>query len=177
MHALSLTYVHSDAFDRVRSDVYDAVLPFLPILTWNTPHTSQLLTATFVSLLMFTPIVIFIPLRPTLLFAGLVPLVITHPVSLRILPALLRSVSRWLRGRAERLINNDNLETRHWHSDKREVELWENERWSPSSGWSKSHLNNGERKAWTIGHGGWCDIVSYGDDDVRFVPTVSCRFL
>ena len=156
--------------------MYDAALPFVPILTWNTPHTSQLLTITCVSLLMVTPIVIFVPLRPTLLVAGLAPFLITHPVSLRILPTLLHPLGRSLRWRVERLIDNNNLERRHWYSDKREVELWENERWSASSGWSKSILKVGERKAWTIGHDGWCSIVSYDDGDVRFVSMLYYRY-
>lgn len=169
---LALTFLILIPFVDARSDMHDAALPFLPILTWNTPHTSQLLTATCISLLILAPIVIFIPLRPTLLVAGLAPLLITHPVSLRILPALLYSFSRRLRWRAERLIDNDNLEQRHWHSDKHEVELWENERWSPNSGWSKSILKVVERKAWTTGPGPWCNIASYSDGDVKSVPHI-----
>ncbi|KAF8514786.1 integral peroxisomal membrane peroxin-domain-containing protein [Gautieria morchelliformis] len=151
------------------SDLYDAVLPFLPILTWNTPHTSQLLTVTCVSLLPLFPLVLSIPLRPTLLFVGLGPLFITHPFSLRILPALLRPLTRGLQWRAQRIIDNDNLAKRHWHANKCDIELWENERWSPTSGWSKCTLKAGERRAWTIDRGGWCDIVSDGDGDVRNV--------
>ena len=75
--------------------------------------------------------------------------------------------------RAQRFIDNDNLAQRHWYSDKREVELWENERWSPMNGWSKVNLKVDERKAWT-GGGEWCDIVSDGDGDVRSAAALSC---
>jgi hypothetical protein len=165
--ALPCPHFHSAG--RCRSDLYDAALPFLPILTWNTPHTSQLLTVTCISSLILFSLVLFIPLRPTLLFIGLGPLFVTHPLSLRILPALLRPFTRALQWRAQRIIDNDNLAERHWHASKREVELWENERWSPTSGWSKTTLKVGERMAWTIDRGGWCDIVSDGDGHVRSV--------
>lgn len=104
-----------------------------------------------------------------MLFVGLVPFVVTHPFSLRILPTLLHPLSRTLQCRAQRLIDNDNLARRHWYSDIHEIELMENERWSSTNGWSKSTLKIDERKAWTIGRDGWCDIVSDDHGDVRSV--------
>ena len=32
-----------------------------------------------------------------------------------------------------RWIDDDKLEDRHWGAEMREVELWENEKWAPSS--------------------------------------------
>jgi hypothetical protein len=100
---------------------------------------------------------------------GLVPFVVTHPLPLRFLPALLQPLTRTLQSRAQRFIDNDNLSEQHWFADMREVELWENERWTVNTGWSKSGLKPGERKPWTRGRDGWSDVIAGGDGDVRSV--------
>ena len=66
-----------------------------------------------------------------------------------------------------------------------EVELWENERWSPpnngtmsptevestmlTAGWGKANLKHGERKGWTRGKDGWSAVAEDGSGDVRSV--------
>lgn len=62
-------------------------------------------------------------------------------------------------------------------ADMRDVELWENERWTASTGWSKSALKTGERKPWTRGRDGWSDVVVGGDGDVRSVQIVLQQLL
>ncbi|KAF8585103.1 hypothetical protein K439DRAFT_1653004 [Ramaria rubella] len=146
------------------SDLYDSALPYVPILTWTTPYTSHLLTFLCVSLMFLAPIAIFLPLRPTLLFLGIAPLLITHPLSLRILPAMFNRSLPTLQSRAQALVDNDNLTKQHWFSDKHSIELWESERWSMNCGWSKLALRLGEYKPWTSGRDGWCDIISQSDD-------------
>ncbi|KIM71444.1 hypothetical protein PILCRDRAFT_17074 [Piloderma croceum F 1598] len=54
---------------------------------------------------------------------------------------------RWsfksIRALAARVMDDDRLEDRHWNTEMREVELWENERWSPTgSSSSATTLSN-----------------------------------
>jgi hypothetical protein len=113
-----------------------------------------------------------IPLRPLFLIGGLVPFAFTHPFVQRTLPLLLStlSLSYW-RARLTRLIDDDRLKDRHWQSELREVELFENERWVPgeSAGWSKANLKSGERVAWTRGRDGWTGVAANGAGDIRSV--------
>ncbi|PFH47925.1 hypothetical protein AMATHDRAFT_6307 [Amanita thiersii Skay4041] len=87
-----------------------------------------------------------------------------------------------LKAVAQRILDNDKLTDVCWHAEMREVELWENERYvgppitestssssilssSPQKsklaagkskgGWSKAHLRQGERGAWTRRRDGW----------------------
>lgn len=70
--------------------------------------------------------------------------------------------------RMARIVDDDRLEDRHWRSELREVELWENERYSDKDkGFSKASLRPGERKAWTRGRDGWSDEGPDGNGDVR----------
>ena len=103
-----------------------------------------------------------------------------------------------------RVLDDDKLEDKHWRAELRQVEVFENERWDPSSreasgsaassasglggssfigpqspgthdntsagggkpyrtGWGKSNLKSGERKAWTRGRDGWSGIAEGGD--------------
>lgn len=82
-----------------------------------------------------------------------------------------------------RLVDNDRLEDKHWRSELREVELWENERWVAGSGdenaaldagWSKANLRPVERKAWTRGRDGWSGVADDGSGDVRSVSVLCC---
>jgi hypothetical protein len=71
-----------------------------------------------------------------------------------------------------RLIDDDKLKDRHWQSELREVELFENERWFPgdeSTGWSKANLKSSERVAWTRGRDGWTGLALDGIGDIRSV--------
>ena len=84
-----------------------------------------------------------------------------------------------------RVMDDDRLEDRVWNSELREVELWENERWSASGsgdvdgggsgsgGWGKTYLRGGaERSAWTRGRDGWSGVLEDGNGDVRSVFSV-----
>ena len=43
-----------------------------------------------------------------------------------------RWTSKSIRARAVRAMDDDRLEDKHWNTEMREVELWENERWNPT---------------------------------------------
>lgn len=177
------------------SDFHDAVLPVVPHLTHGSPYTSIILTLMIVSFLAVLPMLPLLPLRPTFLFLGLFPLVITHPFTLHtLLPALksgaqpaFKSLCAW----GVRYVDDDRLDDRHWTAELREVELFENERWAAPTGrtggvmsltspdpgddagalsdvgWAKANLRLGERKAWTRGRDGWSGVGEDGGGDVR----------
>ena len=86
--------------------------------------------------------------------------------------------------------DDDNLEDRHWRTELREVELYENERWAPGPSnasdeatktegtWSKSNLKPGERKPWTRGRDGWSGVSDDGNHEVRLARSKDgCRAL
>ena len=89
--------------------------------------------------------------------------------------------------RLTRLIDNDQLEDKHWRSELKEVYLWENERWTgvpgvdesvlSESSWSKNNLRPGERKAWTRGRDGWSGVAEDGSGDVKSVLFCAHAFL
>ena len=134
------------------------------------------------------PLVYMLPMRATCLVAGLLPFAFTHPFTQHtLLPALqsgLGPLAIYVHACVFRLIDNDNLEDRHWRTELREVELYENERWAPGpSGssddvtkaegtWSKNHLKAGERKAWTRGRDGWSGVSDDGSGEVRSACSV-----
>ncbi|KAF8527573.1 integral peroxisomal membrane peroxin-domain-containing protein [Hysterangium stoloniferum] len=157
------------------SDGYDIVVQWVPLLTWHTPYTSQLLTVLCVSFLFCVPIAIYVPLRPILLFLGLAPFLITHPISSRILQALVSPYVPTWHSNAQRYIDNDNLLEKHWDAEKRDVELWENERWESSVGWSKSALRPSE-KAWTS-NGQWGEVVKIDNGSISFALPAQYRFI
>ncbi len=131
--------------------------------------------------MLLLPLVNLLPLRATFFILGLVPFSLTHPFTRYSLsPALLQLVLprlKLIRAGLTRLVDNDRLEDKHWRSELREVELWENERWLlPTSGdeslqlgscWSKVNLKPGERRAWTRGRDGWSGVADDGSGDVR----------
>lgn len=156
------------------SDLDDFILPFLPHLTHGTPYTSIIFTFTVVSFLALLVVLPVLPLRPIALVLGLTPFVLTHPyVRTHALPILLPRLlrDRSLRTTLIRTVDDNNLEDRHWNSELREVELWENERWGgvegKGGGWGKVHLRDGERSAWTRGRDGWSGVKEDGSGDVR----------
>ena len=120
------------------SDTDDAILPFLPHLTYQTPYTSLLLTTSIVTLLSSIPLVYFIPLRLTVLTLGLLPFFFTHPFTQSTLLSALNTISvspswkvafSWF----YRVLDDDKLEDKHWRAELRQVEVFENERWNPYS--------------------------------------------
>lgn len=157
------------------SDLDDFVVPYIPHITHGSAYTPIIFTVTLVTFLGLLPVLPLIPMRALALVVGLTPFVLTHPfIRLHILPALLASVryNKPLRARLVRTIDNDHLEDRHWNTEIKEVELWENERWSAEAGkgaggWGKIHLKSGERSAWTRGRDGWSGVKEDGSGDVR----------
>jgi len=200
--AAASEYVHS-------SDVDDAILPFLPHLTYQSPYTPLLLTTSIVTLFLSIPLVYLVPLRFAVLVLGLLPFFFTHPFTRStLLPAantaavspFWKTAFSWF----YKVLDDDRLEDKHWRAELRQVEVFENERWSPHSreasgstasvigglggsgfigspplsahdntsagggkhgrsGWGKSNLKSGERKAWTRGRDGWSGIAEGGD--------------
>ena len=176
-HDVRLHFIHSFLYSKLptRSDLQETFLPLVPHLTHSSPYSASILTLLVATFLGLIPLVPFIPIRPVMLVAGLLPFAVTHPYSLRVLPAVLASFKKPLRAIVARLVDNDNLEQKHWSAPMKEIELWENERLGPSSSssaidWSKVHLKAGERKGWTRGRDGWSDLVNSPDGDVRSVP-------
>ena len=171
-----------------RSDGHDFAVQFVPYLTWSSPYSGLILTSVLVTLFAMIPLVYMLPMRATCLVAGLLPFAFTHPFTQHtLLPALqsgLGPLAIYVHACVFRLIDNDNLEDRHWRTELREVELYENERWAPGpSGssddvtkaegtWSKNHLKAGERKAWTRGRDGWSGVSDDGSGEVRSACSV-----
>ncbi|XP_006460480.1 hypothetical protein AGABI2DRAFT_184925 [Agaricus bisporus var. bisporus H97] len=171
-----------------------------------TPHILTILVVTFFPLLILVHLPGF-PIREVALFAGLAPFVVTHPsvqstatsflsdIQTQLIPGLISRydrllsylinphIAKWMfyspwQSTIERLIDNDRLPDEIWSAEKKEVELFENERYdsgnsnsstSPTTlnygmefsneqGWSKTNLRPGERCAWTRGRDGWTGI-------------------
>ncbi|CAG7846728.1 SubName: Full=Uncharacterized protein {ECO:0000313/EMBL:CCA73045.1} [Serendipita indica DSM 11827] len=150
------------------ADMYENVTSLLPHLTHATPTSAPLLTFLLVTLLLGLPLLPLVPLRPVFLIVGIAPFILTHPTVQRMAPAVLDTARKLYFTTIQRFINNDRLEDTVWAAPIREVELWENERWSlatsqaaPSSsgdpGWSKANLRRGERKGWSRRRDGWSD--------------------
>jgi hypothetical protein len=158
------------------ADLHDAVFPYLLHLTFATSHTPLIFTITLLSTLFAIPLLSLIPLRPLFLVGGLAPFALSHPLTQHTLTQLLPTLplSRW-RARLTRVIDDDKLKDRHWQSELREVELFENERWLPGEGaeWGRANLKAGERVAWTRGRDGWSNVKADGSGDVRWVVAFS----
>jgi len=144
------------------ADLHDAAFPYLLHLTFATPYTPHIFSITLLSTLLALPFLFLVPLRPLFLIGGLVPFAVTHPFIQRTFSLIFSTLPlRYCRARLVRLIDNDGLKDRHWQSELREVELFENERWVPGeAGWSKTNLKTGERVAWTRGRDGWSSAVT-----------------
>ncbi|KAJ7224078.1 integral peroxisomal membrane peroxin-domain-containing protein [Mycena pura] len=172
------------------ADAADMVQPYLLFLTHRSPYSLHLLTLLFVSLL---PMIAFVslpcfPVRAVCLCAGVGPLLLTHPAvgaRLPMLAALARSQAdaspllgrlraklfmggtRSWRSFAVRLVDDANLTNECWVAQMREVELFENERFSSvgdatQQEWSKTNLRDGERAGWTRGRDGWSGVGGQG---------------
>jgi hypothetical protein len=155
-----------------RADVHDAVFPYVLHLTFATSYTPLIFTATLLSTLFVLPLLSFIPLRPLFLVGGLAPFALSHPLIQRTFAQVFATLPlrRW-HVRLTRVIDDDRLKDRHWQSELREVELFENERWGSGdgNGWNKANLKAGERVAWTRGRDGWSGVTVDGSGDVRSV--------
>ena len=154
------------------ADLHDAAFPYLLHLTFATPYTPHIFTITFLSTLLTLPFLFLVPLRPLFLIGGLAPFAVTHPFIQRTFSLIVLTLPlRSFRARLVRLIDNDTLKDRHWQSELREVELFENERWVPGegTGWSKNNLKTGERVAWTHGRDGCSAVTADGAGDIRSV--------
>ncbi|CDO69912.1 hypothetical protein BN946_scf184884.g71 [Trametes cinnabarina] len=142
------------------SDAHDFAVKLVPYLTYSTPYSGTILSFVLTTFLAMIPIVNLLPVRTTCLVLGLLPFCLTHPfVQNWLIPTFhagLYPTLNALRFRAWRAVDDDNLEDKHWHTELREVELWENERWvpGPTSGseeksrpegsWSKANLRPGD---------------------------------
>ncbi|EIW81127.1 hypothetical protein CONPUDRAFT_137212 [Coniophora puteana RWD-64-598 SS2] len=190
------------------SDAYDAAFPLVTQLTTATSSSrsrpqSPLLPVVVVTLLLMLPILPYVPLRPLFFILGVAPLIATHPfVQSRGLALVLswkqqtpfreKASLIWkrLRGGWKRAVDDDRLLDKHWGSEMREVELWENERLASApvpgssssssvpaseggdlsgsgavtsgglSSWAKVNLRHGERSAWTRGRDGWKGVAN-----------------
>lgn len=158
-------------------------MKFVPYLTYSSPYTTVILSVVLTTFFLLIPVVHMLPMRATCLVLGLSPFFLTHPFTQHTLfPTLqsgLRHMANAVRFRALRVVDDDNLEDKHWRTELREVELWENERWAPGpngsseesvkteGAWSKTNLKPGERKAWTRGRDGWSGVSDDGSGEVR----------
>lgn len=142
------------------SDGYDLLSPLAPHLIHRSTHTSLVLTLILLSFLFLLPVLPLIPLRLLFFVLGVSPFIWTHPVTqVRILPLLKAAVNGGIvkggnasatltgmtsskyaamRIKLRRWIDDDRLDDKHWGAEMREVELWENERWTPGPSSSSS---------------------------------------
>ncbi|GJJ13383.1 hypothetical protein Clacol_007636 [Clathrus columnatus] len=143
----------------VVSDAHDMAVPWLPVVTWNSPYTPHLFTLVCLLTLALLPVVVYVPITPVLLTVGLLP----------------------MKTFLQRIIDNNNLTEAQWVVEKQEVELMENERWSPGTGWSKTALKH-EEKPWTSFYleendqtGDIHDLTFAIPYDWDFIPTETWR--
>ncbi|EIW59366.1 uncharacterized protein TRAVEDRAFT_121988 [Trametes versicolor FP-101664 SS1] len=171
------------------SDAHDFAAKFVPYLTYSSPYTTVILSIGLATFFLLIPVVHMLPMRATCLVLGLSPFFLTHPFTQHTLFPTLQSGFRHMvnamRFRALRVVDDDNLEDKHWRTELREVELWENERWAPGpngsseesvtteGAWSKTNLKPGERKAWTRGRDGWSGVSDDGSGEVSSNLTFS----
>lgn len=151
------------------ADLHEAAYPYLFHLTFASPYTPHIFSITLLSTLLALSFLSLIPLRPLFLVGGLVPFAVNHPFIQRTISHVFSTLPlRYYRARLVRLIDNDALKDRHWQSELRKVELFENERWVPGegTGWSKTNLKTGERVAWTRRRDGWSAVTADGGGDV-----------
>ncbi|KDQ20876.1 hypothetical protein BOTBODRAFT_124738 [Botryobasidium botryosum FD-172 SS1] len=159
------------------ADAHDATQPLVLHMTWSTRATLPLFLFLLSTLFPLAALLRFIPLRPVFLVGGLLPFLITHPYTLALLPSLQHQLAPSLTTALTKAGDDARLEERHWAAaaDKdaqgnprmlRDFEVWENERWTPTTGWKSANLRTGERKAWTRDGEGRNDIIT-GAEDVR----------
>ncbi|KAI0373668.1 hypothetical protein BV20DRAFT_962230 [Pilatotrama ljubarskyi] len=164
------------------SDAHDFAVIWVPYFTYSSPYMATILSIVLATFLLMILAVNALPMRATCLVLGLLPFLVTHPFTQHsLIPAIQSGLCPLLNGwrsRALRVVDDDNLEDKHWRTELREVELWENERWAPGTtnsseeksktegSWSKTHLKPGERKAWTRGRDGWSGVPGDGTSEV-----------
>ncbi|KAG8881467.1 hypothetical protein FRB98_004306 [Tulasnella sp. 332] len=143
------------------SDGYDLVVPQLVHLTWTQPTTRPLFLFLLISLLLLIPFVELVPLRPLFLTLGLGPFFLTHPTTRRNLYPFLFRFKPHSQLLLRRIIDDDQMSERHWRSERSQVAIWENERWTAEKGWKAGNLRGAagrERKPWTKDVGGWSGL-------------------
>ncbi|KAG1841911.1 integral peroxisomal membrane peroxin-domain-containing protein [Suillus subalutaceus] len=170
------------------SDGYDLLSPLAPHLIHRSTHTSLVLTLNLLSFLFLLPVLPLIPLRLLFFVLGVSPFIWTHPVTqARILPLLKAAVngcivkggnaSATLAGmtsskyanmkiKLRRWIDDDRLDDKHWGAEMREVELWENERWTPGPSSSSSFVTQDDldavRSGFDVGDGSGSALLGAG---------------
>jgi len=104
-------------------------------------------------------ITIAVPVKIIFLTAGLGPIILSHPYIFPLLPLVLSSNEKVFLTRWRAFRDDDRLSETCWHSELREVELWENERWEKEKRvWGK----DAERHRWTRGADGWSPLSGEG---------------
>ncbi|KAJ7656245.1 integral peroxisomal membrane peroxin-domain-containing protein [Mycena polygramma] len=174
------------------ADAETALQPYIPYITNRKPQTPHLLTLLVISLFPMMAMVSLpaFPVRTVCLFLGIAPLLLTHPIIRVLLPNVFAMVLAHIeasplvtRLRAKvfgsgsassprswkslgvRLVDDANLTDECWVAEKREVELFENERFGGDDThkeWSKANLRDGERTGWTRGRDGWSGVGGQG---------------
>ncbi|KAJ7504205.1 integral peroxisomal membrane peroxin-domain-containing protein [Mycena galericulata] len=176
------------------ADTEIALHPYIPYVTHRKPQTPHILVLLVLSLLPMIALVSLpaFPVRGVCLFLGIVPLLLTHPNVSTVLPSFsafvlshinaspllaklraklaggsLAAPPRSWRSLGVRVIDDANLTDECWVAEKREVELFENERFGTEDDgahqeWSKANLKDGERTGWTRGRDGWSGVGGQG---------------
>ncbi|KAI6128775.1 integral peroxisomal membrane peroxin-domain-containing protein [Pisolithus croceorrhizus] len=156
------------------SDAHDTIVPLLSFLgpaklrpsTTRTPSYSPhpALMLTVISFLILLPVVMadILPLRLLFFLLGAGSVCALHPnrryLHFQVTQKKVRAVLR-------RFVDDDRLSDNVWPAPMCTVELWENERWEPTSRAAlsggrraKTHLRRSERAPWTRGRDGWSGV-------------------
>ena len=156
---------------RLIIDGYDDLSPLVPYLNWSSEErTMRILQVALVATVAMYFIGPLIPVRLVLLVVGEAVLVAQHPWVKPALAALHTQFAsapgagrRALRKRRMHqalhdLIDQDKLPDWAWAAGWKDVELFENQRYSAALGaerWSAAHLRTTERGAWSRAPDGW----------------------
>ncbi|CAO1638061.1 unnamed protein product [Parajaminaea phylloscopi] len=167
------------------TDAYDLLAPLSIHLNWSSPqHTLLIFQVLVVATLALCFIAPYLPYRLILLVAGEGAFLLNHPWADPVLKKLVAKVGEGREGRkmkeAQRRavarmnewIKMDQLPDEVWTRGWREVEVFENERFSDDAStaraalrnglgvagkWSGHNLRYGERRPWTKGADGYAD--------------------
>ncbi|PWY99610.1 hypothetical protein BCV70DRAFT_190474 [Testicularia cyperi] len=162
---------------RMVIDGYDVVVPVVPYLNWSSYsrslHVLQLSLLTTVALFFVAP---YVPYRLVLLIGGEGAFLLNHPWTKPAIEGIVKRIDTsregrkmvsWLKEGTHQLrewIEQDRLDDVVWEHGWRNVEMFENERFLPTTrasssgnvgGWSAHNLRLGERRPWTKGPDGW----------------------
>jgi len=138
-----------------RSEGYDLIVPLIPHLKPSPQVVFPLVV--LIGLALLVPL--FVPTKLIFFVAGLVPIILSHPYILPLIPLVLSSNEKHLLTRWRAFRDDDRLSDACWKCGLREVELWENERWDKEKRvWGK----DAERNRWTRGADGWSPLSGEG---------------